>query len=77
MGIIFSIVFIQRSQYIRPKVTVHKCVGIFRMRVFFEGRPYLSEHGIQTFLSSVFQQKIFSLFLLALRMILDLAQLTL
>ena len=72
VGIIFPIFFIQRSQNRRPKVTVHKNV-----RVLLEGGPYLKKHGIQTFLGSVFQEKIFSLFLLALCMILDLALLTL
>ena len=46
------------------------------MRVLLEGGPYLKKHGIQNFLGSVFQEKIFSLFLLDLCMILDLALLT-
>ena len=34
------------SQYIRPKVTVHKCVGINRTRVLFEGGPYMRKYGM-------------------------------
>ena len=33
------------SQYIRPKVTVHKCLGIVRMRVLFDGGPYMRKYG--------------------------------
>ena len=35
---------IQSSQYIRPKVTVHKCVGI-RMRVLFKGGSNMRKYG--------------------------------
>ena len=48
MGIIFKLSFIQRSQYIRPKVTVNKCVGIIRMQVLFEGGPYMRKYGMSS-----------------------------
>ena len=35
-----SMSFIQKSQYIKPKVTVHKCAGIIRTRGY-----YVLEHG--------------------------------
>ena len=37
--------FIQKSQYIRPKVTFHKCAGIIRTRVLFKGEPYMRKYG--------------------------------
>ena len=39
-GIIFSIVFYS-------KVTLHKCAGIIRTQVLFEGGPYMRKYGIQ------------------------------
>ena len=41
----FHFIFIQRSQYIKPKVTVHKCAGVIRTRVLFEGGPYMRKYG--------------------------------
>ena len=38
-------VFIQRSQYIRAKVTAHKCEGIIRTQVLFEGGPYMRKYS--------------------------------
>ena len=32
----FKFSFIQRSKFIRPKITVHKCAGIIRERVLYE-----------------------------------------
>ena len=39
--IFFSLPFIQSSQYIRPKVIMHKGASIIRTWVLFEGGPYL------------------------------------
>ena len=50
--------FIQRSQYIRPKVTVHKCAGIIRMWVLFEGRPYMRKYGSWTNHKTVLQSQL-------------------
>ena len=36
----FHFIFIQRSEYIRSKVTVHKCVDIIRIQVLFKVGPY-------------------------------------
>ena len=36
---------IQRSQYIRPKVTVHKCVETIQGRKLFKGRNYMRKYG--------------------------------
>ena len=37
---------IQRSQYIRPKVTVHKCAEIIQGRKLFKGGNYMRKYGI-------------------------------
>ena len=57
---------IQRSHYIRPKVTVHKCAGIIRMGVLFEGGSYeeilysISYKGnLPTFLSDFTIEKMY------------------
>ena len=44
-GIIFSFNFHSKVQYIRPKVAVHKCVGVIIMRVLFKGGPYMRKYG--------------------------------
>ena len=36
---------IQRSQYIRPKVTVHKCAETILGRKLFKGGNYLRKYG--------------------------------
>ena len=38
---------IQRSQYIRPKVTVHKCAKTIQERKLFKGGNYLRKYGIR------------------------------
>ena len=38
---------IQRSQYIRPKVTVHKCAETIQGRKLFKGKKYMRKYGIQ------------------------------
>ena len=42
---IFFIVEIQRSQYIRPKVTVHKCAESIQGRKLFKGGNYMRKYG--------------------------------
>jgi hypothetical protein len=37
---------IQRSQYIRPKVTVHKCAETIQGRKLFKGGNYMRKYGI-------------------------------
>ena len=37
---------IQRSQCIRPKVTVHKCAETIQGRKLFKGRNYMRKYGI-------------------------------
>ena len=37
---------IQRSQYIKPKVTVHKCVETIQGRKLFKGGNYLRKYGM-------------------------------
>ena len=39
---------IQRSQYIRPKVTVHKGAETIQGRKLFNGGNYMRKHGMQT-----------------------------
>ena len=41
---IFLIVYYSKVTYIRPKATVHKCAGIIRARVLFEGGPYMRKY---------------------------------
>jgi hypothetical protein len=36
---------IQRSQYIRPKVTVHKCAETIQRRKLFKGGNYMRKYG--------------------------------
>ena len=36
---------IQRSQYIRPKVTVHKCAETIQGRKLFKGVNYMRKYG--------------------------------
>jgi hypothetical protein len=36
---------IQRSQYIRPKVTVHKCAETIQGRKLFKGGNYSRKYG--------------------------------
>ena len=36
---------IQRSQYIRPKVTVHKCAEIIQGRKLFKGGNFMRKYG--------------------------------
>jgi hypothetical protein len=36
---------IQRSQYIRPKVTVHKCAETIQRRKLFKGGNYSRKYG--------------------------------
>ena len=38
---------IQRSQYIRPKVTVHKCAETIQGRKLFKGGNYMRKYGIK------------------------------
>ena len=38
---------IQRSQYIRPKVTVHKCAETIQGRKLFKGGNYRRKYGIK------------------------------
>ena len=40
---------IQRSQYIRPKVTVHKCAETIQGRKLFKGGNYMRKYGIPIF----------------------------
>ena len=40
---------IQRSQYIRPKVTVHKCAETIQGKKLFKGGNYMSKYGIIIF----------------------------
>jgi hypothetical protein len=42
----FSEPFIQRSQYIRLKVTEDRSAGIIRILVLFEGGSYMSKYDI-------------------------------
>ena len=42
----FSDLEIQRSQYIRPKVTVHKCAETIQGRKLFKGGNYMRKYGI-------------------------------
>ena len=37
---------IQRSQYIRPNVSVHKCGDIIRTRELFEGGSYIRSMAV-------------------------------
>ena len=37
---------IQRSQYLRPKVTVHKCAKTIQGRKLFKGGNYMRKYGI-------------------------------
>ena len=37
---------IQKSQYIRPKVTVHKCAETIQGRKLFKGGNYMRKYGI-------------------------------
>ena len=37
----------QRSQYIRPKVTVHKCAETIQGRKLIKGRNYMRKYGKQ------------------------------
>ena len=39
---------IQRSQHMRPKFTVHKCVETIQGRKLFKGGNYMSKYGILT-----------------------------
>ena len=40
---------IQMSQYIRPKVTVHKCAETIQWRKLCKGGNYMSKYGIQNY----------------------------
>ena len=44
---------IQRSQYIGPKVTVHKCAETIQGRKLFKGGNYIRKYGILSVLSSL------------------------
>ena len=45
--ILFLNLEIQRSQYIRPKVTVHKCAETIQGRKLFKGGNYRRKYGIK------------------------------
>jgi hypothetical protein len=45
---------IQRSQYIRPKVTVHKCAETIQGRKLFKGGNYTRKYGMSNMLIGYF-----------------------
>ena len=48
---------IQRSQYIRPKVTAHKCVETIQGRKLFNGGNYMRKYGNRNWITAIKTRK--------------------
>ena len=54
----FLLPFIQRSQYIRPKVTLFKWTGIIRTHALFKGGSYTRKYNISNYV--IFVKNLYS-----------------